>query len=900
MELGPRLEGNAMFSLSLWEDEKINAVLGQFFDAKTRRVYDVLTDDYCERKEDHCRTSVRSTLEVIEIAFGDNHPLEDFDLLFKKNFAAAIDKAILQSGQRFPIDKKTLLLKHLPRDIASNDLIEVYEIPSSDVRKTLRGQNGVRMKRTATAGLAAGSFLGVYRGRALIGFDEYKDISYATPGMNFLEFELEIDSYTASCDKYNIGLEAERNGVTFEGMSIHNARESQVEVCAARYGNITALVNDPSIYPMGNSIETVGVDNTCLVECVVGGWPFLCMFASRDIDPGEELRYSYGSGFWGLVKEEIRRLEQAAGRAGGNRGGGAVANGGPLVDAAATPMRARVQPSSAPRENTQMNSGLEPTEELAENDDGDGDDDDETGGDSNAAVVRPSRQQKPSQQPSQPMPEKKRTISAEAAKRRAAKQKEKKKAERALPAGDKLPSPTKAMLASPHGKRVIIYRKGTPQGRFQAQNNGYASREQYDAVKILVRRNPKIESGGSSGDEGNQRVRMPLQGPTKATKAAAAAKAPAPAAALNQGVLANGNGAGPSWTVPAAAAVPPAAAAASQETSELNSLTKAVEAGEAALAVAKRKLDTASKLVEHHRRVLAELQPPVEDDDEEAPPQPPAPSPPQRPLWTQKPLFQIFIENSRGGEDLWGPWDISQLEQALDDKITMPDREVFLSPDLESSDDVEMREALESLGPVPEVGVWGLAELLHAAHPEALAAEEAETPAGTAGTAAAGLHKTKRLHPQRAKALNKAEKQLNEALEKLEEKEKLVQDKKNALSLARKNLKRRASGEDDEEEEEEDEEEEDEEEEEVDPEVRKANERSAGKRPAPSDAGGSGRVNGNGTTAVVKYPKLAANQRTPIRSDGAGTSVAHAAAAAAAAPAAADAIDVVDLTFDSD
>ena len=72
---------------------------------------------------------------------------------------------------------------------------------------------------------------------------------------------------------------------------------------------------------------------------------------------------------------------------------------------------------------------------------------------------------------------------------------------------------------------------------------------------------------------------------------------------------------------------------------------------------------------------------------------------------------------------------------------------------------------------------------------------------------------------------------------------------------------------------------------EIDPEVAKANERAAGKRPAVDDFGGaSGSGGGNTRARVVKSPRLTPTLHgAGLGADGAGTSAAHAAQAAAAA-----------------
>jgi hypothetical protein len=231
--------------------------------------------------------------------------------------------------------------------------------------------------------------------------------------------------------------------------------------------------------------------------------------------------------------------------------------------------------------------------------------------------------------------------------------------------------------------------------------------------------------------------------------------------------------------------------------------------------------------------------------------------------------------------------------------------------------------------------MWKLAELLDAAHPEALAAE-AETPQPTPAAAPAAHMKRaakrkakKRLNAQQARALREAEKELEKALEEMKEKEEAVKEEEEALAAAQKELQQALGEEEDaddddgedEEEEGEEGEGEDKEEEESDPEVAKILKRSAGKRPAvdngdeaagPSGSGYAGRANGNGVTPRgAKSPRLTPACNGNGTANGAGTSAARTGSQrtgvwAALSPsktsagAAAAADDVVDLTFDAE
>jgi len=875
MDAGPRANGNAMYSTDLWGTD-VNAILGQFFDDKLRRVYETLTEDYCERTEGTPR--IRSTLEVMQIP--EEYSEREPHSLFKENFALVVDDALLDLGKSFPMDKKTLLLKHLPRDIPCSNLLEVFKVPRDDPRIPLRGQNGLRVTKTATKGPPAGAFIGVYRGKSLIDLDEYKDIKFSPPGVDYLQFELEIESYTASAEHYNIGVEAANRGITFEGLDPRNPSYFSLHVCAARYGNITALVNDPSLEPMiYTNFETIGEDNTCLVEIIVGGWPCIVMFASKAINPGEELRYSYGQSFWKYVHAATKRLnaargnghlgDNAAGNGNGNLGGTGLGNGsirdaladddnvGTLVNDAVTPMRSRnphSQPSAAaPPPGTV--SDLEPTEEQRDGDDNDADADG-NGADSRKRKARqeanndevtpvkskPIRQQKtadkflpketPRQKPGQqPPPKKKKKNEPEKAPNKKQNEAEK----------TPLFTPTKKMMSSPHGNRVKRYSKHSKFGKSQAEN-GFASQEQFEAVQRLVEENPKIESGGES--DGNEKVVAPVEATKrrrlskKEMRKQRSLKASTAAAEVHRECNPATMGSeGESEGGEAVVAQP-----TTDKDPEIDRLTVAVETGNKALKIANTKLNSAVTLVDQIKLTLAELQP----------------------------------EEEKAGKSTETPVSIAA----------------------------------------------------------AAAAAAAATKSAAARTA-----KTKRMNPGHARKLKETEKQLKKALRKMEEKEELVQEKEMAVALAKIEL-RMALGEDEDKAEREDvhpeqeeidivtrrEDEDKAEREEVDLEVAKLNERTAGKRPAlengPSGSGdGYGRANGNGTIRAVKSQKITAspyneNERT-IGANGAGTSAAHAAAGTAKligkedgvgaarfpqkTPAAApDDDDVVDLTFDSD
>jgi len=85
------------------------------------------------------------------------------------------------------------MLNKLPRDLPTNPCMKPFIIGATDKRRGLRGQWGVR----ATANLAAGTFLGMYRGRVsfLKNYDEEK---LKGPGSNGHENAMTNDAYCAT------------------------------------------------------------------------------------------------------------------------------------------------------------------------------------------------------------------------------------------------------------------------------------------------------------------------------------------------------------------------------------------------------------------------------------------------------------------------------------------------------------------------------------------------------------------------------------------------------------------------------------------------------------------------------------------------------------------------------
>jgi len=280
--------------LQLWTEK--SAILGQEMDETLRKIYTTIVTAYCDCYV-HSKT-ISSVLSILDL-YGVPPQCKHLERQFLQNLAMRLDSHM---DLQHPI--KSLLVSQLPRDIPCAEDLELFTIPETDQRGALRGHRGVR----TTKQIRAGAYLGMYRGKAMLqsSFRKWK-ISSSPPTMNPIAFELFIDSYTASTTEYNVGKWAYDHGLHWLPFSKTKASENTLMVSANDEGNIMSYVNDPHLDPMGDSDESLG-ENATLCEVVLAGWPFIVMFATRDIGVGEEVLYSYGDAFWEYVEEHTLRL----------------------------------------------------------------------------------------------------------------------------------------------------------------------------------------------------------------------------------------------------------------------------------------------------------------------------------------------------------------------------------------------------------------------------------------------------------------------------------------------------------------------------------------------------------------------------------------------------------------
>ena len=265
---------------------------------------DEIKATYTAVAEHFCATnptmpSLRSTRELMSIP--GTHA-SSLNALMLDNFAMEIDEALRAYGVRFPVKVRDLLLCLLPSDIPSNPCVEVYTVGREDPRAELVGEKGVR----STTRLQCGSFIGVYRGEVMLQ-SIFKKWRLSPPrGRHPIAHEIAIDSYAATTTLYNLGEWAQAMGIRFPGMSLTRPQDNAVVISAAKYGNITSVINDPHLRPMDDSDESLG-ENVDMFEIILGAWPFFVMFTTKEIGPGEDLRYNYGAAFWDYMQEHAYR-----------------------------------------------------------------------------------------------------------------------------------------------------------------------------------------------------------------------------------------------------------------------------------------------------------------------------------------------------------------------------------------------------------------------------------------------------------------------------------------------------------------------------------------------------------------------------------------------------------------
>jgi hypothetical protein len=290
--------------LRTWSPDEPRAVLGQRMSPRLFAEYERFSTHFCSLAA--TPASVRSLRDITRLTDPSPHA-EHLAATIQGVFVDAIDRAVHSTHSThgthgFPASTPDLLLRGLPTDLPCHPDLETYVVGPEDTRAALRGQAGVR----ATRAIPAGHFLGVYRGDAMFHADYIAwKLTPPTPDIHPIRREIDIDGYTASTTQYSAGEWAAVHGL--EGMSPHRA-DTVLMTCGTYNGNMTSLVNDPSVNPLEGPSPGDSAPNTCLCEFVVGAWPVLAMFTFQKIRAGEDVRYAYGHEYWEYMKEHALRL----------------------------------------------------------------------------------------------------------------------------------------------------------------------------------------------------------------------------------------------------------------------------------------------------------------------------------------------------------------------------------------------------------------------------------------------------------------------------------------------------------------------------------------------------------------------------------------------------------------
>lgn len=211
----------------------------------------------------------------------------------QKRAAQARAEALLTSVQWVPADETFRALLRDPAFVEAGQrllrneayrrppwALETFTIGGDDPREALRHTGrGVRLDRQSATAIEPAQFLGFYCG------------VYATSGdlaKLVLRHADVVHQQRVGCCTFDAG----------------QYDKCQLVVCAHDdLGDVTALINDPRIdvtrpwSAPGNSVRPAG-PNVVAVRLFLCGWPFLALFASHCVRPGDELLLDYGPGYW--------------------------------------------------------------------------------------------------------------------------------------------------------------------------------------------------------------------------------------------------------------------------------------------------------------------------------------------------------------------------------------------------------------------------------------------------------------------------------------------------------------------------------------------------------------------------------------------------------------------------
>lgn len=201
---------------------------------------------------------------------------------------------VYPSGTKPPRGYKTwrnfsdwfLSMRDAGKDITCAE-IEVFVIPDTDKRVSMRGQKGIKAK----GDIHENTLIGVYSCEVL------------------LEKNLVTDENDAAKTFYL---------QSYSMMFNHSICGEALAGDGREVGNIMRFVNDPRDNPFGPSQSRdsgLNRENTIFVEVVIEGLPHMFFLTSKKIDAGEELLADYGSHYWDSIKPNYDECEKNKGAA---------------------------------------------------------------------------------------------------------------------------------------------------------------------------------------------------------------------------------------------------------------------------------------------------------------------------------------------------------------------------------------------------------------------------------------------------------------------------------------------------------------------------------------------------------------------------------------------------------
>ncbi|GAB4822655.1 hypothetical protein N2152v2_009701 [Parachlorella kessleri] len=204
-----------------------------------------------------------------------------------------------------PVDVPTLL-RNLAADPPVADGLHPFVVPASDPRVGLRGARGLR----ATRSFPPGAFLGFYRGTAYFKAAYDKMLNDITGGSRYRR-KRDFDSYGADFSLKEVAGAAKDSRLPqlpdlkwaeVCGPHFNPSTDGTLVISALEGMNQLGLVNDPNTDPASHQGYNEHAGNCHLFPLLIGPVPFLALFTTKQVLPGQELTYCYGEGYWDALR----------------------------------------------------------------------------------------------------------------------------------------------------------------------------------------------------------------------------------------------------------------------------------------------------------------------------------------------------------------------------------------------------------------------------------------------------------------------------------------------------------------------------------------------------------------------------------------------------------------------